>query len=62
MEFQESSAGLDTYARLLYKTGKKDSAIIYQRKAIDVNKKRGFSSADLEKVLNRMIANEAKLE
>jgi hypothetical protein len=62
LDFQESGASLDTYARLLYKTGQKDSAIANERKAIEAEKKKGYSAAEFEKVLARMIANEARLE
>ena len=38
IEFYETSAIMDTYARLLYATGNKEEAISWEQKAIDTNK------------------------
>jgi hypothetical protein len=62
LEFSETSANMDTYARLLYKTGNKEEAIIWEQKAIDGNKKRDISSADFEKVLSLMKAGAIKID
>ena len=53
-EFTESYIALDTHAHLLYKLGRKDEAIIWQLKAIDLKKKRGYNTESLEKELNEM--------
>lgn len=50
-EFYESSEAMDTYARLLYKTGNKTDAIRWEEKAIALQKKRGFPVTELEAVL-----------
>jgi len=50
-EFYETSEAIDTYARLLYKTGNKTEAIIWEQKAIMLQKKRGFPVAELEAIL-----------
>lgn len=62
LAFNETAANLDTYARLLYKTGKKDSAVHYQKKAVDLQLKSKFPSAEYEKVLKRMQDGEAKID
>ena len=51
IELYESPEVIDTYARLLYKTGRKNEAIEWESKAIELKKKRGFKTTDFEKVL-----------
>jgi tetratricopeptide (TPR) repeat protein len=62
LEFNEAPALHDTYARLLYKTGSRDSAIAHQQIAIDLEKKKGFNATEFEKVLVRMKSGEAKID
>ena len=62
LEFSETSAIMDTYARLLYKTGNKEEAIIWEQKAIDANKTKAISSADYEKVLILMKSGAVKID
>jgi hypothetical protein len=50
-EFYETPEAMDTYARLLYKTGNKTEAISWEEKAIMLQKKRGFPVAELEAIL-----------
>ena len=47
---------MDTYARLLYKTGEKSKAVEWESKAIDLKKKRGYKTTEFEKVLASMKA------
>ncbi len=47
----ESYTAQNTYALLLYKNGMKQEAIIWQQKAIELKKKRGFDTKSLEKEL-----------
>jgi len=62
LEFNESAASLDTYARLLYKTGQRDSAIYYQQKAVELEKKKGYKAAAFENVLEKMKKKEARID
>jgi hypothetical protein len=62
LAFYESAASLDTYARLLYKTGDREKAIVYQRKAVEDARKKNLPGRELEDVLERMIKGENKLE
>ncbi len=62
VEFYESAEAMDTYARLLYKTGKKDEAIFWELKTIALKQKRGFPVVDFEAVLNKMKAGAAKID
>ncbi len=50
----ESYTAENTYALLLYKNDKKQEAIIWQQKAIELKKKRGFDTKSLEKELEDM--------
>jgi len=61
-EFYESPEDLDTYARLLYKTGNKEEGIEQEKKAIDLQKKRKFSAIEYERVLKRMMDNAAVID
>jgi Thioredoxin-like len=53
-EFFDSPEAADSYARLLYKTGNKTEAIQQESRAIDLRKKRGYKTDELEKVLTEM--------
>ena len=50
-EFYETPEAMDTYARLLYKTGNKTEAVSWAQKAIALQKKRGFPITELETIL-----------
>ncbi len=53
LKMQMSQAFLDTYANLLYKSGKKNKAIALQQKAIDAspeNEKSGIYRSTLDKM------------
>jgi thioredoxin-related protein len=53
-------AYIDTYARLLYKLGRKDEAIEWQTKAVEAQKVSGMSWVSMEKDLNEMKAGTLK--
>lgn len=53
-EFYESPEAMDTYARLLYKTGNSTEAAAWMEKVIALNKKRGFPVTESEAVLVNM--------
>jgi tetratricopeptide (TPR) repeat protein len=53
-EFFEKYTSLNTFALLLYKSGRKEEAIIWQNKAISLKKKMGFDATSLEKELAEM--------
>ncbi|MBC7872809.1 MAG: thioredoxin family protein [Ferruginibacter sp.] len=55
-EFFEHYISLNTHALLLYKAGKKEEALAWQSKAIELKKKRGFDTKNLEKELSGMKA------
>lgn len=50
-EFYETPEAMDTYARLLYKSGNSMEAAVWMEKAIALKKKRGFPVTDLENYL-----------
>jgi hypothetical protein len=52
--FWESAEALDTWARLLYKTGNKSEAILKQEEAIAIQRKQGFSTQEYESTLDKM--------
>ncbi len=54
MEFYESAEIIDTYARLLYRTGNKAEAIAWEEKAVQLKSKMQFSAATFETVLTKM--------
>ncbi len=62
VEFYESAEAMDTYARLLYKKGKKEDAIFWELKVISLRQKRGFPVIEFEEILNKMRAGEAKID
>lgn len=53
-EFHQSPETLDTYARLLYKSGRPDDAIEAESKAIQQKKNLGYPTSELEAILNKM--------
>lgn len=54
VEFYESPEAADIYARLLYKTADATNAIIWETKAIELRKKRGFPVNENEAILAKM--------
>jgi hypothetical protein len=54
LEFFETPESIDTYARLLYKTGNQTEAIQWEEKAIQQKQKAGFDASEYEKVIYRM--------
>jgi hypothetical protein len=61
-EFFENPDAIDTYARLLYKTGNKNEAVQQELKAIDLKKKRGYKATEFEKVLANMQAGKLVID
>jgi hypothetical protein len=59
LEFQESAAQLDTYARLLYRKGLREEAIRYQEKALDLEMKKGMTGNAIREILEKMKAGKA---
>ncbi|MES2004579.1 MAG: hypothetical protein V4450_08660 [Bacteroidota bacterium] len=53
-EFYEDPGALDTYARLLYRTGDKTEAIRWQEKAIEITKSRRMPSGSFDEILSKM--------
>lgn len=62
LEFSEEPEIADTYARLLYKTGNKQEAILWEEKAVNLIAKKGLSSNEFEKVLRSMLKDETKID
>ncbi len=62
IEFYESAEAMDTYARLLYKTGNQNEAVIWEQKAIALKQKRGLPTADFEAIINKMKAGAEKID
>jgi len=62
LEFSEEAEIADTYARLLYKTGNKQEAILWEERAINLMVKKGLSSNEFEKVLRLMQKDEIKID
>jgi hypothetical protein len=60
--YQENFANVDTYARLLYKTGYKKEAIIWEQKAINLCKDTKVDFTEFEAVLTKMQNNEDKID
>jgi len=61
-EFFESPEAMDTYARLLYKTGNRPAAIEWMDKAIKLRKERGFATLEYEAILSKMKSNSSKID
>ena len=53
-DFFESPEAMDTYARLLYRTGSLQEAIDWETKAIDLRKKQGYNTKEYETILESM--------
>ncbi len=62
LEFSEEPEIADTYARLLYKTGNKQEAILWEERAVNLIAKKGLSSNEFEKVLRSMLKDETKID
>jgi hypothetical protein len=61
-EFFENFGAMDTYSRLLYKTGNRTEAINWQEKAIALSKKRGYGTTELQEILDRMKNGSDKID
>jgi len=55
-EFYDSPAAIDTYARLLYRTGNKEEAMNWEEKAIQLTKIRKMPLNEFEEVISKMKA------
>jgi hypothetical protein len=62
LQFFESPEAMDTYARLLYKTGTREEAIEWMNKAISLKKTRGFNTKEYEDVAAKMQTNSLKID
>jgi tetratricopeptide (TPR) repeat protein len=62
LEFYETPESIDTYARLLYKTGNHPEAIQWEEKAIQQKRKAGFDASEFEKVIFRMKKSLANID
>lgn len=62
LEFYQSPETLDTYARLLYKSGRTAEAIEAESKAIEQKKELGYPTTELESVLTKMKSNSIKID
>ncbi len=58
LEFQETAAQLDTYARLLYRKGLREEAIRYQERAMDLDIKKGMTGNAFREILEKMKSGE----
>jgi hypothetical protein len=61
-EFHQSPETLDTYARLLYKSGRPEEAIETEAKAIQQKKKLGYPIGELEATLDKMKSGAIKID
>lgn len=62
IEFFEQPAAMDTYARLLYRTGNRSEAIAIQEKAIEYSRERKMPVREFEEVLAKMKGGEASID
>lgn len=62
LDFYESPEAMDTYARILYKTGNSHEAIKWQKRAIEIYKERKFPAKEFEQVLAKMERGEKQIE
>ena len=60
--FYKSSRSLDTYARLLYKTGNKDHAINAENEAVELQSKSGYPTKQFDEILVNMKAGKEKID
>jgi hypothetical protein len=61
-EFHEQPASLDTYARLLYRTGNKPDAIFIEEKLIEFSRERRMPTREYEEVLAKMKTGGAAID
>jgi hypothetical protein len=61
-EFYEQPASLDTYARLLYRTGNKADAIFIEEKLIEFSRERRAPTREYEEVLAKMKTGGASID
>lgn len=62
LEFAQFAALMDTYAKLLYKTGNKTDAVKWETKAIEASVNNKYDRAGFEAVLSRMKKGEFKID
>jgi hypothetical protein len=62
LDFYESPEAMDTYARILYKTGNSPEAIKWQKRAIEIYKERKFPAKEFEQILAKMERGEKQLD
>jgi hypothetical protein len=60
--FYKSSRSLDTFARLLYKTGKKNHAINAETEAVALQSKLGYPTKQFDEILLNMKAGKEKID
>lgn len=61
-EFYETAEAMDTWARLLYKTGNTSAAILKEERAIALQNERGFNTSEFSQVLNKMKYGEVNID
>jgi hypothetical protein len=61
-EFYKNPEAMDTYARLLYRTGSRNEAVEWMNKAISLKKARGFNTKEFEDVVAKMQTNSLKID
>jgi hypothetical protein len=61
-EFYDNPPSLDTYARLLYRTGKKEEAVRVEEKAIQIAKKTRYPTTEYEEILQKMKSGSATID
>ncbi|MDB5209206.1 MAG: hypothetical protein JWQ30_33, partial [Sediminibacterium sp.] len=61
-EFSENPAVMDTYARLLYRTGNKKEAIVWEDKAVQYTKARKIPASEYEEIVNKMRAGKDPID
>ncbi len=54
LEIQDQSAYQDTYAQILFKLGRKDEAILHEKRAIELGMKEGIDIKEFEQALIKM--------
>lgn len=54
LEIQDQSAYQDTYAQILFKLGRKDEAILHEKRAIELGLKEGIDIKEFEQALMKM--------
>ncbi|MFY9465326.1 MAG: hypothetical protein WAP48_09550 [Sediminibacterium sp.] len=62
LEFYETAETMDTYARLLYRTGNKEEAITWEDKAIALKKSRKLPATEFEQVVRLMREGAAEID